>query len=176
MAVDVLNEDIQVKKKLDEAVVRILNVSGIIEKMILTLTIDCIRGIYLKENCIRVIEIDENTSLYDLHDAIQDTVGFERDHPYAFFLANSPARGANRQWLTEKETWDDKEDDFFRIQLMTIWPTGRQKLYYLFDFGDNWIFEIRKERSTKKPVSGVKYPRVIKTIGPNPEQYPRFEE
>ena len=40
--------------------------------MILTLTIDCVRGTYLKEQCIRVIEMDEKACLYDLHDAIQD--------------------------------------------------------------------------------------------------------
>ncbi len=144
--------------------------------MILTLTIDCVCGAYLKEPCIRVIEIDEKACLYDLHDAIQDAVEFGRDHPFEFFLANSPSRGANRQWLTEKDEWEDKEDDFFRIKLIDIWPTGRKKLYYLFDFGDKWTFEIRKGRGGKEPEQGVKYPRLLKAIGPNPEQYPRYEE
>ncbi len=144
--------------------------------MILTLTIDCISGAYLKESCIRVIEVDEEACLYDLHDAIQDTVEFGRDHPFEFFLANSSSPGANRQWLTEKDGWKDKEDDFYRIQLMNVWPTGQKKLYYLFDFGDKWTFEIRKERGAKKPEPDVKYPRLIKSTGPNPEQYPRFEE
>lgn len=144
--------------------------------MILTLTIDCVSGAYLKKSCIRVIDIDEKACLYDLHEAIQDAVGFERDHPFEFFLANSSSPCAHRQRLTEKDEWRDKEDDFFRIRLMDIWPTGRKKLYYLFDFGDNWTFEIRKKRGSKKPERGVKYPGLIKAIGPNPEQYPRFDE
>jgi hypothetical protein len=106
--------------------------------MILTLTIDCVRGAYLKEQCIRVIEMDEKACLYDLHDAIQDAVDFGRDHPFEFFLANSSSPYAVKKWLTEKEEWEDKEDDFFRIRLTDIWPTGRRKLYYLFDFGDKW--------------------------------------
>jgi hypothetical protein len=144
--------------------------------MIITLTIDCVWGAYLKKQCIRVIEIDEQACLHDLHSAIQDAVDFGRDHPYEFFLANSSSPYAAKQWLTEKEEWEDKEDDFFRIRLADIWPTGRKKLYYLFDFGDKWTFEIRKKRGTKEPESGLTYPRLIETIGPNPEQYPGFEE
>jgi len=144
--------------------------------MILTLTIECVRGAYLRERCIRVIEIHAKTSLYDLHDAIQDTVKFGRDHPFEFFLANSSSPYAVKKWLTEKEEWEDKEDDFCRIRLTDIWPTGRKKLYYLFDFGDKWTFEIRKGRGGKEPEQGVKYPRLLKAIGPNPEQYPRYEE
>jgi hypothetical protein len=86
--------------------------------MIITLTIDCVGGAYLKEQCIRVIEIDEEACLYDLHSAIQDAVNFGRDHPYEFFLANSSSPYAAKQWLTEKEEWEDKEDDFFRIRLV----------------------------------------------------------
>jgi len=144
--------------------------------MIITLTVDCVWGTYLKEQCIRVIEIDEEACLYDLHSAIQDAVDFGRDHPYAFFLANSSSPYAAKQLLTENEEWEDMEDDFFRIRLADIWPTGRKKLYYLFDFGDKWTFEIRKKRGKKEPESGVTYPRLIETIGPNPEQYPIVEE
>ena len=123
-----------------------------------------------------MIEIEKQACLYELHDAIQDVVQFGRDHPFEFFFANSSSPWANRQWLTEKEDWEDKEDDFWRIKLINIWPTGRKRLYYLFDFGDEWIFEIRKQRGAKNAEGGVKYPRLVKAIGPNPEQYPRLEE
>ena len=115
--------------------------------MILTLTIKCVFGHYLEEQCIRIIEFEENTSLYDLHDAIQDAVSFGRDHPFTFYIANS-WRG-QRQWLTEEEKWQDKEHDFSTIKLKDIYPLGRKKLYYLFDFGDQWTFEVRKARGSK---------------------------
>jgi len=144
--------------------------------MILTVTIDCVWGAYLKEPCTRIIEIEETACLYDLHDVIQDAVKFGRDHPFEFFLANSSSPYAVKKWLTEKDELEDKEDDFCRIRLMDIWPIGRKKLYYLFDFGDKWAFEIRKQRGGKEPEPGVKYPRLIKAIGPNPEQYPKLGE
>ena len=140
--------------------------------MIMTLTIECVRGTCLKEQCIRVIEIDEDACLYDLHDAIQDAFDFGRDHPFEFFLANTSSRYAVKKRLIEEEEWEDREDYFFRMRLTNIWPTGRKKLYYLFDFGDKWTFEIRKKRGSKDPEHGVKYPRLIKAIGSNPEQYP----
>jgi hypothetical protein len=144
--------------------------------MILTLTIKCVRGAYLKETITRVIEIDEEASLYDLHDSIQDAFDFGRDHPFDFFLANNSSQYAVRKRLTGKEEWEDREPDFLETPLKNIWPTGRKKLYYLFDFGDKWVFEIRKARGVKEPERGVKYPRLIKAIGPNPEQYPKYEE
>jgi hypothetical protein len=144
--------------------------------MIITLWVNCVRGAYLEEQCVRLIEIDEEACLYDLHSAIQDAVGFGRDHPYEFFLATSSSPYAAKRWLTEKEEWEDKEDDFFQIRLKDIWPSGRRKLYYLFDFGDKWTFEIRKKRGSKEPQPMINYPRLIEAIGPNPDQYPRFED
>ena len=123
--------------------------------MILTLTIECVRGAYLRERWIRVIEIHARASLYDLHDAIQDAFDFGRDHLFDFFLANTSSAYAARKRLTEKEEWEDREDYFFRTCLTNIWPTGRKKLYYVFDFGDKWTFEIRKGRGRKEPEQGV---------------------
>ena len=140
--------------------------------MIVLLTVKCVCGTYLKETCVRVIEIDDSASLYDLHDAIQDAVAFDRDHPFSFFVANSHT-GVKR-WLTDKEDWDDMVDDFLATRLSDVWPLGRKRLHYVFDFGDYWTFEIRKARKVTDPVPGVNYPRVVASEGDNPEQYPAF--
>jgi hypothetical protein len=50
------------------------------------------------------------------------------------------------------------------------------KIYYLFDFGDSWLFQIKKSRKKLQNENGVKYPRVVKSAGVNPEQYPEYEE
>ncbi len=144
--------------------------------MILKLSIECVRGHYLEETCIRVIEFDENTDLYDLHEAIQDAINFGCDHPFSFYLANSSSPLAKKHWVSENEEWRDMESDFVRIRFKDVYPLGRKKLYYLFDFGDKWTFEIRKARGAKKPETGVKYPRVVEAVGPAPEQYPRWED
>jgi hypothetical protein len=143
--------------------------------MIWTLRIECVYGWYLEVRCTRVIEVDENCSLHDLHEAIQDAVRFGRDHPFIFFIANSSSPGAMRHWVTEKEEWEATVSDLFRIKIGDIYPCGREKLYYLFDFGDRWTFEIRKARGVKNPDPAVTYPRLAEAIGPNPRQYPICE-
>jgi hypothetical protein len=46
------------------------------------------------------------------------------------------------------------------------------KLFYHFDFGDDWRFEIRKMRNKpKEPEARVRYPRVIEAKGPKLRQY-----
>ena len=142
--------------------------------MIITLKVTCVRGAYLKEPCVRVIEIKEDACLYDLHDAIQDAVHFDRDHAFNFYLANVPY--GNRQWLSDAEDWGEQEDDLSRILLREVFPTGRKHLYYLFDFGDCWTFEVRKARGSKPAEESATYPRLIESVGPDPVQYPVWDE
>jgi hypothetical protein len=123
-----------------------------------------------------VIEMDESASLYDLHEAIQTAVDFDRDHLYSFYTANTDSPYAHKTQLSEEERWEDMEDDFMAITVGSLYPLGRKRLYYLFDFGENWLFEIRKQRGLKKPEDGIAYPRVVESIGPNPEQYEPFED
>jgi len=63
-----------------------------------------------------------------------------------------------------------------KLNSKTFTPWAGKKLYYLFDFGDHWTFEIRKARGAKKPEVDVEYPRVVEAIGPDPEQYPTWED
>ena len=143
--------------------------------MIWTLRIECISGRFLEDDCVRVIEIDAEASLCDLHDAIQEAVDFDWDHLFGFYLANSPFAG--RQWLCSDEDYEDAYDEFERTPINSIWPLGRKKFYYLFDYGDDWIFQIKKPRTKpQEPAPGVGYPRVVEAIGPNPPQYGRYDD
>ena len=142
--------------------------------MILTLKIECVWGLYLTEAWIRVIEIDEEASLYDLHDFLQDVVDFDRDHLFGFYIANR--FHGRKQWLSESEHKEDMWADYAEILLKDVFPLGRKKLYYLFDYGDDWTFEVRRSRKRpREPEPGVTYPRVIESIGPNPPQYPETD-
>ena len=143
--------------------------------MTLKLKVECICGAYLKHECIRVIAMDDGASLLDLHEAIQDAVSFGRDHPFEFYTANSASAQADRNWIAIAGDWEEKKAVFRATRLRDILPLGRKKLYYWFDFGDRWIFEIRKMRSRRGDES-ISRPRVLERIGPAPEQYPSSEE
>ena len=89
--------------------------------------------------------------------------GFGFDKPPARHLAAL-------QWAARLARMDDPP-------LCEIYPLPeRLKLYYWFDFGDDWKFEIKKARHPKPPERRVKYPRVIEKGGPNPVQYPNLDE
>jgi len=143
--------------------------------MIWTLTIECDSGRFLAHECIRVIELKSDASLLDLHDAIQDAVGFDRDHLFEFFAG----RHRRNRELVYADTFDSEDafDAYANISLEKVFPLpSKCRLFYHFDFGDDWYFKIKKSRKKPfEPTPGVKYPRVIERIGPNPEQYPNSE-
>ena len=131
----------------------------------------------IQSECVRVIEIESSSSLLELHEAIQKAVDFSNDHLFEFFVGRQPG---NRAYSIGPEpNWDtfNPVKTYRNIHLSGIWPLPPgMKLYYLFDFGDNWLFQINKTRhKDKKPQSGVTYPRVIEAKGKNPEQYPDWE-
>ncbi len=43
-------------------------------------------------------------------------------------------------------------------------------------FGDSWMFKIKKGRKKKYVEKGITYPRVIESEGENPEQYSNWED
>ena len=143
--------------------------------MVLKLRVECMRGRFYEHECVRIIAMDDSSSLLDLHDMIQDAVSFDRDHPFDFYTANSASPWADRHWITDVADWDEKETVFWKTQLKSIWPLGRKRLYYWFDFGDDWIFEIRKMRHAKAD-EALSTPRILERVGPDPVQYPVFEE
>lgn len=139
--------------------------------MIWTLKIECVYGRYLEEDCLRVIETHSTDSLLDLHGAIQEAVGFGNDHPFEFYAGRN--RGNRKLVFDDSCEPDESLAVYANTTLEQVYPLPKGlRLFYCFDFGDNWTFAIRK--STRKPgppQPGITYPRVIDSIGPNPDQY-----
>ncbi|MBU0518833.1 plasmid pRiA4b ORF-3 family protein [bacterium] len=120
---------------------------------------------YCEPEISRTIEIDSDAALTTLHRAIQNAVDFDNDHLYEYFLGRSPTSRVRKIGKNN------------RLSAVFPLPEKGLKLYYLFDFGDEWTFQISKSTQKEQPpVSGVKYPRVVSSKGENPEQYPDYEE
>ncbi len=109
----------------------------------------------------RTIEVKEDCTLEQLHRYIQFLVEFDNDHLYEFYVGRNPR---NREYKIP-----------IKKRLNEIYPMTGYKLYYLFDFGDCWLFRIVKSRKTKIEEIGTEYPVLIKSIGENPDQYPEYE-
>jgi hypothetical protein len=110
----------------------------------------------------RVIEVREDFTFMQLHKYIQKIVEFDDDHLYEFYVGKNHRNRSGDIPNTAK--------------LNEIYPLNGFKIYYLFDFGDSWLFQIKKSRKNLEEDKQVKYPRLIKSTGINPEQYPEYED
>ena len=123
-----------------------------------------------RTGCYRHIRIASTASLYKLHNAIINAFEFDDDHEHAFFMDN-------RVW--------SHESSFFSSQMRPGDPTTRKckleklglskgdKFKYLFDFGDEWVFQCKVlqvlDEATPKPV-------VLRSVGEAPVQYPEYDD
>ena len=120
-------------------------------------------SVSLRTGCYRHIQISANATLYQLHQVILNAFDFDDDHQHAFFMDNrvwSPvdvyfsSKGDARDRLTKKYT------------LNKIALTVGQKFKYLFDFGDEWVFQCKVLRELEERTA---VPRVIRSVGEGPE-------
>jgi len=116
------------------------------------------------------IEVDDTSTAEDLHHIIQQAVDFDDDHLYEFYVASS-AMSRNRDVIATYEEADT-------VRLADIFPLRKgAKLFYLFDYGDSWVFQVSLSR--KAPfvrVGGTIYPKLVSEEGERPIQYEDWEE
>lgn len=139
--------------------------------MIVTLKKTLVRGMYCEADRSANIEIDESATLEVLHYAIQKAVDFENDHLYCFYLSRTDRR-------RDREYFDEENELIFTKTLKDLFPLpAKQSLFYIFDWGDEWVFKISPSRKRPhEPVKRVKYPRVECESGIKSEQYPGEED
>ena len=124
------------------------------------------------------IEILKITPLDKIHLIIQNQVNFGNDHLFHFFITKAPSY-RNRSIIGKTEFYEPEEYEasISKISIGSLFPLPkRAKLFYLFDFGDCWYFEIKQSRAKIKTFYEKNYyPRVTKSSGEIPEQYPNEE-
>lgn len=121
------------------------------------------------------VEIPGSFTLTELHSAIQRLVDFDNDHLHEFFTG--------RNWRDRNITFGEVAETPFEINegeeipLSEIFPLPKgQKLYYNFDFGDDWLFEITCHSETKQTNRKIKRARLIEEHGHRPVQYPSEDD
>ena len=139
--------------------------------MIQTIEIVLIEGIYFEQPWSCTIEISLDHSLEVLHLAIQNAVDFENDHLYEFIVGSNPRARSTINF-------DCQSDDIYETTVQKLLEGSKgKKVFYYFDFGDSWLFQLKKSR--KKPVTenlDKFYPRVVSENGKKPTQYPDWDE
>ncbi len=134
----------------------------------------------------RDIEIRSDKTLYHLAEAIVGAFDFDMDHAFGFY---SDLGWDYYDSLVRYELFADmgSEDDggvfgdrpkakgVKRTPLSAVFTEPNQKMQFLFDYGDDWRFEIEL-RGFSETAKGAAYPRILAAKGPSPEQYPDWED
>ena len=119
----------------------------------------------------REIEIADDQYLSDLHLAIQRAIDWDNDHLYAFYTGKRPYD--QKTEIGAPGGMSRRRAD--KVTLSTLELRARQKFLYLFDFGDDHLFDIQVMKINPKAPPGI-YPRVVGQQGDHLVQYEGEDE
>ncbi|MCJ7771524.1 MAG: plasmid pRiA4b ORF-3 family protein [Desulfobacterales bacterium] len=134
----------------------------------------------------RHIELLEKNTFHAFHKIIFDAFDRYDEHMYSFFLTGKATKSIRAIYDAPEITHAMMlEEDFFLgdKKKYNTEDTGigevdlaeKDKLYYLFDFGDDWWHEITLLKIGEAEKSAT-YPRIVKKVGESPEQYPDYDD
>ena len=120
----------------------------------------------------RRIEVRGDQTLHDLHNAMQEAFDWDDDHLYAFFLSGI-AWDESTEYVAP--LGEGRHATRYRLEHLPL--RERQRILYIFDFGDEWRHTITVEAIARGGVaSGATYPRITEQRGRSVEQYPAVDE
>ena len=111
-----------------------------------------------------------NKKLSWFADVILDLFEFDNDHLYAFFMNN-------RLW-DDSDAYYFQPDDYFsrnaeKYKLSEAGITDKKQFKFLFDFGDEWVFQCKVLRIEN---DGKDDAELLRSVGEPPEQYPDYDD
>jgi hypothetical protein len=132
----------------------------------------------------RSIAIRGGQTLHDLHEII--FTAFDRDdqHLYSFYIPDGTIKNKNIRIIVKSGTeythpfhaqetnnlYGRSPENAAAQTIESLGLEKKQKLFYLFDFGDEWWHEITVEEITGT-ADHQPYPRILKKNGQSPPQY-----
>lgn len=114
-------------------------------------------------SCIRKITIGDQFTLEELHYLIQKSVGFDMDHLYYFQIGSGTSQRRYYAPECKDEIWQADT-----VLLAELLPYEGMQFGYLFDFGDEWYFQITVERILNEHTQECE---ISEVKGEAPEQY-----
>lgn len=131
---------------------------------------------------VRELEVAGEINLYRLAEAIVGAYDFDFDHAFGFF-----SKITSGWQLTESEEMYELFADLAsqgieptgaksvkKTKINEVWKNIGDKMLFLFDYGDDWRFVVELAGFGETQPK-IKYPRMIKSTGVAPEQYPEVE-
>jgi hypothetical protein len=108
----------------------------------------------------RRIDVPENYTFLDLHNAIQAVMKWDDYHLHEFEMPN-PKTGKPQRIGTEGDEFEVFDDEPLvsekRAKISDYFTLENKVAMYIYDFGDNWEVRVRLERILPRK-EGVEYP------------------
>lgn len=79
----------------------------------------------------------------------------------------------------EEEEEDEDEEATGDVHMTTLGSLNLRKgqnFLYLFDYGDEWRFNVKLHAINENGDPNAEYPKIVESVGTAPEQYPDWEE
>lgn len=110
----------------------------------------------------RRLLVEPGMSLADLHKVIQTSMGWSNSHLHQFEW--------NRTYYAAPSMWDEGDtEDASEVALNELLTREKQKMEYLYDFGDSWQHEVLLETKLPKEAGQV-YPVCVVAKGACPPE------
>lgn len=114
----------------------------------------------------RKISLSHKHTLTDLHNAIQEAFEFDNDHLYAFYIDGNQRTGKVVYCKDAEQHGNTAED----TSIADLELYKGQQMLYLFDFGDQWEFNVELIEFDKQAPVLLK-PIIVESKGNAPKQY-----
>ena len=118
-------------------------------------------SVSLWTGCYRHIQIGEGATLSALSNAILGAVGFDDDHLSSFFM-NNRAWDEEAEFVCPRGYLDNAQGFTDEVELSQFSLAKGDKFMYLYDYGDEWRFQIKVLRVIDGPTA---WPVILKSVG-----------
>ncbi|OOM59766.1 plasmid pRiA4b ORF-3-like protein [Clostridium beijerinckii] len=112
----------------------------------------------------RKINLAYKHTFGDLHNAIQEAFEFDNDHLYAFFIGGNRRKGIYCKYAE----YEGPVAETTTIASLNLYKGER--LLYLFDFGDEWKFNVELAEINEEAPVPLK-PMIMESKGKSPHQH-----
>ena len=130
------------------------------------------------DEVIRVIDIKSTHTFFDLHIAIQDSIGFDKSQLASFYLSDDQWKKGYEITIENMHTTEDMADENYiptpvmkESRLCDFINDPHQKFVYVFDFLNMWTLYVELTDIVLSENPKLNYPACIKTVGLAPKQY-----
>lgn len=110
----------------------------------------------------RRVQVPEKYSFWDLHVAIQDSMGWKDYHLHVFRLKTKHAHKIREIGIPNEDRFEDEPEiqAGWQVAIENVFYEVGLTFEYEYDFGDSWVHEVTHEGILIRE-SGIKYPHCI---------------